>query len=268
MSSELRSFLSFLEAQQAKQAPRFPTMKYDKVLSFMGTTSLAGTYAAVSVNRLHALEPAGAGRELQVRLGGALARRPAPGECISVHVTRVEQYQGYQIKTKVLGGDVDEAHLAETGSDGLVVHGAHIFTVHHSPYTLKFFEHVPYEEVRETVGGVPYALAAVGETANLSPRFIFHHEEIDGRVALFHGDGLALKTYMNLKVNRRETRLVLDLDDFSGWQLRGQVEEFAPHQYPTAYEKICAGFSSGNWGKPSRVFRFVAESLEPIRPVG
>jgi hypothetical protein len=268
VSSELRSFLSFLEAQQAKQASHFPTVKYDKVLSFMGTTSLAGSHAAVSVNRLHALEAGGAGRELRIRLTGPLARRPEAGECISVHVTRVEQYQGYQVKTKPLAAGAGETDLVESGPDGLVVRGTQIFTVHHSPYTLKFFEHVPYEEVQETVGGVPYALVAVGETANLSPRFIFHHEEIDGRVALFHGDGLALKTYMNLKANRRETRLVLDLEDFSGFQLRGQVEEFAPHQHPLGYEKVCAGFSSGNWGKPSRVFRFVADSIEPIRPVG
>ena len=268
MSSELRSFLSFLEAQKAKQAPRFPTMKSDKVLSFMGTTSLAGSHAAVSVNRLLALEPAGAGRELRIRLGGALPRKPAPGECVTVHVTRVEQYQGYQIKTKALAGGTAERELVESGSDGVVVHGTQIFTVHHSPYTLKFFEHVPYEEVEETVGGVAFALVALGETANLSPRFVFHHEETGGKVALFHGDGLALKTYMNLKANRSETRLVLDLDDFTGFQLRGHDEEFAPHQHPEAYEKICAGFASGNWGKPSRVFRFVADAIEPIRPVG
>jgi hypothetical protein len=268
VSSVLHSFLSFLETQKVKQAPRFPTVKFDKVLSFMGTTSLAGSNATVSVHRLHALEPAGAGRELRIRLAGPLPRRVSAGECVSVHVTRYEQYQGYQVKTRALAAGTTEADLVEQREGGLVVRGTQIFTVHHSPYTLKFFEHVPYEEVQETVGDVRYALVALGETANLSPRFIFHHEETDGRVALFHGDGLALKTYMNLKANRRETRLVLDLDDFSGFVLRGQVDEFAPHQYPVAYEKVCQGFSAGNWGKPSRVFRFVADSIEPIAPIG
>ena len=42
MSSELQSFLAFLEEQKAKQAAHFPAVKFDKVLSFMGTTSLAG----------------------------------------------------------------------------------------------------------------------------------------------------------------------------------------------------------------------------------
>jgi hypothetical protein len=147
------------------------------------------------------------------------------------------------------------------------VKGAHLYTVHHSPYTLQFFEDVPFEEVEETLSGLPCALVAVGENANLSPRFVFHHEVADGKVALFHGDGLALKTYMNLRANRSETRLVLDLDDFSGFLLRGTVDEFAPHQHPMAYERICAGFSAGGWGRPSRVFRFVPQTFERIEPV-
>ena len=73
---------------------------------------------------------------------------------------------------------------------------------------------------------------------------------------------------MNLKANRHETRLVLDLETFRGFALRGVVEEFAPHQHPEAYERICQGFSSGSWGKPSRVFRLVPESIERIEPVG
>jgi hypothetical protein len=44
------------------------------------------------------------------------------------------------------------------------------------------------------------------------------------------------------------------------------VEEFQAHQHPEAYEKVCEGFAAGNWGKPSRVFRFSAESWQPIAP--
>jgi hypothetical protein len=269
LSSDLQSFLSFLKEQKAKQAPHFPSVKYDKVLSFMGTTSLAGSYNAVSVNRLLSLEPAPIGHELRIRIAGPLPRRPQKGECVTVHITRVEQYQGYQVKTKALAAAGSEGELLEDApGGGLTVRGANIFTVHHSPYTLRFFEHVPFEELQDTVGGVGYALVGLGETANISPRFIFHHEVKDGRPVLFHGDGLALKTYMNLKANKHETRLVLDLDDFHGYLLRGTVDEFAPHQHPEAYEKVCKGFSAGSWGKPSRVFRFVAETIEKIAPVG
>jgi hypothetical protein len=268
VSSDVETFLRFLEDQKGKQASHFPTVKFEKVLSFMGTTSLAGTFNAVSVNRIRALEPSAAGRELQVSLQGSIARAPQRGECLTVHITRVEQYQGYQVKTKALATGAAETDLVETRGDGLVVKGVHIFTVHHSPYTLKFFEHVPFDELKETIGGVRYALVGVGETANLSPRFIFHHEVIGGRPVLYHGDGLALKTYMNLKSNRQESRLVLDLDDFRGWVLRGTVEEFQPHQHPVAYDRICQGFAAGNWGKPSRVFRFVADKLERITPAG
>jgi hypothetical protein len=71
---------------------------------------------------------------------------------------------------------------------------------------------------------------------------------------------------MNLKSNTKESRLVLDLDDFAGYVLPGAVEEFQPHQHPEAYERICAGFSAGSWGMPSRVFRFVPEAFQRIQP--
>ena len=60
---------------------------------------------------------------------------------------------------------------------------------------------------------------------------------------------------MNLKSNRQETRVVVDLDTFQGFALQGTVEEFAPHQHPEAYDRICRGYTAGGWGKPSRVFR-------------
>jgi hypothetical protein len=268
VSSELESFVAFLEEQKAKQAPHFPTVKYDKVLSFMGTTSLAGSYNAISVNRVMGLEPGPTARELRITLAGPLARRPQRGECLTVHLTRVEQYQGFQIKTKPLALNTQESALIEDGPGGLVVKGASIFTVHHSPYTLRFFESVPFEELQQTVGSVKYALVGVGETANISPRFVFHHEVKNDRVTLFHGDGLALKTYMNLKSNRQTTRLVLDLDTCSGYALKGAVEEFQPHQHPEAYDRICKGFIAGSWGKPSRVFRFTADEITRIAPVG
>lgn len=268
MSSDPKAFLAFFDEQKAKQASHFPGLSVEKVLAFMGTTSLPGSFASCSVNRLVRVERGTSPHDLRIVLGGALPRAPRRGECLTVHMTRVERYQGYQVKTRPLAPGGAEADLAEAGPSGLVVKGAQIYTVHHSPYTLKFFENVPFEDMADTVAGLPCALVAMGETANLSPRFVFHHEVKDGRPLLFHGDGLALKTYMNVRVNRSETRLVLDLDDFSGFAVRGTVEEFTPHQYPEAYERICQGFTAGSWGRPSRVFRFAAESFERIRPAG
>jgi hypothetical protein len=268
VSSDPRSFLSFVEQQKAKHATHFPTLKVPILLGFMGTTSLAGTFAACSVHRLRGIARGASAGEMRVTLGGALPRPPGPGECVTVHMTRVERYQGYQVKTRALAPGGSAAELVEAGPGGTVVKGAQIYTVHHSPYTLQFFESVPFEEVEETLSGLGHALVAVGATANLSPRFVFHEEVKDGKVLLFHGDGLALKTYMNLRQNRSETRLVLDLDDFSGFALRGGVEEFAPHQHPEAYERICHGFQVGGWGKPSRVFRFAPETFERIAPLG
>ncbi len=266
MSSDPRSFLAFLEEQKARHARHFPALKAEMALAFMGTTSRAGTFATCSVHGLRRIARGPSASELRIQLAGALPRSPRQGECVTVHLTRVERYQGYQVKTRALGPGAGETELIEVGPDGLLVKGAQIYTVHHSPYTLQFFESVPFEDLEETLAGLRHALVAIGETANLSPRFVFHHEVKDGKVLLFHGDGLALKTYMNVRQNRNETRLVLDLDDFSGWSLLGSVEEFAPHQHPEAYERICQGFQAGSWGKPSRVFRFAPETFERIAP--
>jgi hypothetical protein len=268
VSSDPRAFLAFLERQKARHATHFPALKVEMALGFMGTTSRAGSFATCSVHRLRGIERGASTGQLRVSLGGALPRPPGPGECVTVHMTHVARYQGFQVKTRALGPSAAEADLVVPARDGFLVKGAQIYTVHHSPYTLQFFESVPFEEVEETLAGLGHALVAVGETANISPRFVFHHEVVGGKLLLFHGDGLALKTYLNLRQNRNETRLVLDLDDFSGFALRGTVEEFAPHQHPEAYERICQGFQAGSWGKPSRVFRFAPEAFDEVQPVG
>jgi hypothetical protein len=267
VSSDLNRFLEFLEAQKARQAARFPTVRAEKVLAFMATTSRPGSHARVSVHRLRGVDPGLSARELRLRLAGPMPLRPAAGECLAVHLVLPERYQGYQVKTAAMGAE-GEAALLERADDQVTVLGQRIYTVHHSPYTLKFFENLPFDEVRELAAGVRYALCAVGETANLSPRFVFHHEVRDGKLHLFHGDGLALKTFMNVKVNRHETRLVLDLDEWRGWALRGTVEEFPAQAHPEAWQRIAAGFAAGDWSRPSRAFRFTAEALEPIEPVG
>jgi hypothetical protein len=266
VDTELRNLIDFLEGQKARQAPHFPGIKCDKVLTFLGTTSLAGSQAALGVCPVLALEPANASRELRVTIRGPLPRRPSRGECLTVHLTNVAQYQGFQLKTRALSFTDGAAQLFDANDDEVVVKGAQLFTVHHSPYTMKFFEQIPFEEVQQLVARVRYAIVAVGEQANVSPRFVYHIEVRQGRPVLFHGDGLALKTYMNLKSNRRVTQLALDLDDCSGYQLHGDVEEFQPHQHSEAYAKICQGFAAGNWGKPSRTFKFTAEAWERVAP--
>jgi hypothetical protein len=266
VNSDVRTLLDFVDSQRAKQASHFPTVKFDKVLSFMGTTSLPGTHASVAILPVKRLEPGASPSEMRVHLRGRLPRPLARNECVTVHVDKLEQYQGYQIKTRPLAAAGGEGQLFQAAGDDLLIEGRQIYTVHHSPYTMKFFEQIPYEEVAQTVGSVKFAFIGLGETANISPRFIFHYEMKLDRLHLFHGDGLALKTYMNLKQNRQETRIIVDLDTFEGFALQGTVEEFAPHQHPAAYDRICQGFAAGNWGRPSRVFRFVPDRWEPIAP--
>lgn len=266
MSSDLDRCLAFLETQRAAQAPRFPSVPAGQVLAFLGTTSRPGTVARVSVHRLRGIAAGGAPHELTVRLGGRLPLAPRHGECLAVHLTRPERYQGYQVKTAPLGLGGPSA-LYEAEGDDLVVKGRHLFTVHHSPYTLGFFERVPFEEVGALCAGLRHALCAVGVTANLSPRFLFHHEVRDGRLLLFHGDGLALKTWSNLRQNPQEVRLLLDLDDGRGFALRGVTEPFGEAEHPVAWQKVADGFAAGGWGRPGRCFRMTVEAIEPVEPV-
>jgi hypothetical protein len=46
----------------------------------------------------------------------------------------------------------------------------------------------------------------------------------------------------------------------------GCVEEVQPADEPLAYEKVCNGFSAGGWGKPARLFRFIAEEWSRLTP--
>jgi hypothetical protein len=268
VESDLRKVIEFLDAQRERQAAVFRTVNAPKILAFVGTTSLPGSQAALAVCPVLSLAPVDGSRELVVRLRGPLPRLPARGECVTVHLTNLEQYQGFQVKTRQASGAEALPQILEARGPEVTLKGAQVFTVHHSPYTMKFFEQVPFDEVKETVGAARFALVGVGEQANISPRFVFHHELRQGRLVTYHGDGLALKTYMNLKSNRLVTQLALDLESWSGYALRGSIDEFQPAQHPEAYERVAQGFAAGNWGKPSRAFRFTAEAVEPIAPTG
>ena len=88
-------------------------------------------------------------------------------------MTRVEQYQGYQVKTRSLSSGTSESDLVEDAASGtMLVKGVQIFTVHHSPYTLKFFENVPFEELQETLAERP--LRARGDGRDRQPLAALH----------------------------------------------------------------------------------------------
>ena len=79
MSSEQEDVLAFLVEQRVRQSHLFPTVKQEKVLSFMATTSRPGTFGAVSIHRVQALEAGPTPRDLRVELAGPLGSAPASG---------------------------------------------------------------------------------------------------------------------------------------------------------------------------------------------
>jgi hypothetical protein len=262
MSASAKDVTDFIRAQLPRQQRFFGTKVADKVLAHVASTSVAGSLPSVSSHRLVSLDRGAAPSELVARIAGALPRRPGAGEIVTVCV--FNQFVGYQVKTRLASTPT----AVDAGDGTTTVRGSQVFTLHHSPFMMTAFERVPLDEVIGAVSGARFALVGVGAQVNLSPRFNWHSEIRDGRLTLFHGDGLPLKTYLNLKTNPQVVRVLLDPETFGGWLLTGRVEEFEPEAEPAAYQAIVAGFQAGGWGRPARTFRFTAETIAPLKPVG
>ena len=261
-----KQLLAFLEEQKVEAGVALPGREVRQGAELHGHDQ-PGRHASAAVARLPdraASSRCAAAKELHVHLRGPLPRLPRRGECLTVHLTNVEQYQGYQVKTRAPGRRETLAGAVRArGRRGDRARAATSSRVHHSPYTMKFFEQIPFEEVQRDGGrGARTRWWPWASRPTSRPRFIFHVESArEARLVLYHGDGLALKTYMNLKSNRQETRLVLDLDDFS--RLRAARHGGGVPAAPArrGVRGICRGFAAGNWGKPSRTFRFVGGDL-------
>jgi len=262
MSASPQDVVEFIQAQLPRQQRFFGAKVMDKVLAHVASTSVAGSLPSVSAHKLISLDLGSTPAELVARVGGALPRLPAAGEIVTVCL--FNQFVGYQVKTRLASTPTSVAF----GDGTTTVRGSQVFTLHHSPFMMTAFERVPLDEVIGAVGAAPFALVGVGAQVNLSPRFNWHTEIRDGRLTLFHGDGLPLKTYLNLKTNPLVVRVLLDPETFGGWLLTGRVEEFQPEAEPVAYQAIVAGFQAGGWGRPARTFRFTAETIAPLAPVG
>lgn len=250
--------LAFLHEQRSHQQRYLGTKLADKVVTYVASTAAAGSVAAVSVHRLRSLRRGASPAELLVGLGGMLPRPPGPGE--SVAVCLINRYVGYQVKTP--GGD----GLVEADGADLLIRGAQVFTLHHSPFIATAFDRVPFEEILGATGRTAFALVGVGAQVNLSPRFSWHAELRDGRLVLFHGDVLPLKTARNLEANRRVVRALLDPVTFQGFLLEGQVEECTARDEPAACAATIDGLAAASSGRPARLFRFTADAIHPLAP--
>jgi hypothetical protein len=142
----------------------------------------------------------------------------------------------------------------------------HAYTVRAEPSAASFFERIPHDEIQETARAVRHALVAVGAQANISPRFIYGWEEAGDGVALFHGDAFLNKTFYNVQRNRSATRLVVDLDDFSGFELETRVEDADPRRDAAAIERISSCFAAAGF-RANRVYRVVATSWKFVTPM-
>jgi hypothetical protein len=266
MGAQLNDAVALLGRLSSEHSQTFPKPAVPKVLSFTATTSRPDSTPAVAVRTLEKLEAEPSGRELRVTLRGALPRMPARGEGITLCLADLPRFRGYQVKTVALPVAGFEAQLLEARGEQTMVRGRLVYTIHHGPNEMVLFERIPFDEVSKDLGDVRYAVVAIGEQANLSPRFVFHHEVRAGKLLLFHGDGYPKKTYLNIQKNALETRVVLDLRTMSGLAISGRVEELAPGEEASAVARVAEGFAAGGWGKPLRYYRFAAERFEAVAP--
>jgi hypothetical protein len=259
---EPREAIAFFEEILPRQSAWMPI---PSILTFLATTSVPGHHADVALARIDKLEPGAAPTDMDVHLRGTLPRPLLVGDTVTVSVNKYEKFSGYQLKTLPLRarGAQDEA-LRTPARGQLVLHTKQTYTTHHGPYELKFFERIPFDEVQAMVGKATHGIVAMGPTANVSPRWMWHHEVQRGRLASFHGDGVMMKTFRNLQANKASVRVVIDFEELSGYSLVGTTEEVAPESAPAAWKSICAGFTALGFGRPSRLFRHTADRIVPI----
>ncbi|HSM91839.1 MAG TPA: hypothetical protein VLT47_03070 [Anaeromyxobacteraceae bacterium] len=264
MTTHLTSALDLLAEQRRRQATILPQFGDDKVVGFMATSAAPGSVPAVGIRRISSVTPGPSGAEAIVALQGPLPRAPERGECITVAATAVSDFRGFQMKTHVLVDPAFASRLHGAGPDGARVHAAQVFTIQQGPKSADFFEKVPVDELTATVARAGYALVAVGEQANLSPRWILHHEVRDGALELYSGDAFWSKTWLNVRRNPREVRLVLDPDTGRGFAMEGASTEFTAQDHPAAAGKVQAMFERIGVRKIARMTRLRVERIAPI----
>lgn len=245
--------VAFLESQRVRQSPTFAPSQGRFVLSFLGTTNARGVAPALTVHELFGVAPVGP-KACRLDLSGDVRREPARGESITVSVTDWPRYRGYQLKTAPATGAAPLVERPRAGRVAIVA--AQVFTVHHSPNTVHMFEDVPLAEVEETVRVVRRVVVGVGPMVNISPRFVICWEVRNGVLSLFHGDGEANKTWMNLSQNDTATHAIHDQETGEALTLEGTCREVARAQHPERYDELCHHYVRIGYGLPSRVYRF------------
>jgi hypothetical protein len=258
--------LSFLEYQRRKQAELHPGFGRDKITCFMGTSAAPGRPPSLFARRLELVETDPGRGALTVRVRGALRRQPEAGENVAVTLVDVPGYRGFQLKSPTCSA-ARPAGIEAAGADArsTAITCAHVYTVRAEPSAASFFERVPHAEVEGVARAVRFALLAVGAQANVSPRFVYGWELAGDGVALFHGDAFLNKTFYNVQRNRIETRLVLDLDDFSGYELQARVEEADPRRHAAVVERISSCFAAAGF-RANRIYRSVATTWKSVAP--
>jgi hypothetical protein len=244
--------IEFLRDQRLRQSSLFAASEGQYVLSFLGTTSSRGLSPTLSVHRLDSLEPLNQGTSFRIVLTGELPREPQQGESVTLSITDWPRFRGYQLKTDAAAG---ASLIEKLGPGRFALRASQVFTVHHSPNTVQMFEQIPVAEVLEAARVAPAVVLGIGPQVNISPRFIMAFEERDGKLALFHGDGEANKTWINLQQNTATARVVSDYQEQRGLIFEGPCRQVTQAEAPEAVGELLKHFGRVGYGPPARVYR-------------
>lgn len=251
--------VAFLAGQRLRQSTLFAPSQGQFVLAFLGTTNARGVAPALTVHPISRVTQTGSSA-CSIELVGDLAREPSRGESVTISLTDWPAYRGYQLKTQPASGA--RASVIEHSAPGkITIHASQVFTVHHTPNTVRVFENVPFEDIERTARAAHRAVVGVGPMVNISPRFIICFEVRDGVLGLFHGDGEANKTWMNLQQNALAAHIVHDHEDGRSVRFEGPCEQVAHTDFPEIVDELCKHYVRIGYGLPSRIYRLVARHI-------
>jgi hypothetical protein len=256
---QVEDAVAFLVGQRARQSGLFAPSQGQFVLAFLGTTNARGIAPALTVHPISHVTRTG-DSACRIELVGDLAREPSRGESVTISLTDWPAYRGYQLKTQPVSGG--RASIIEHLAPGkFALEASQVFTVHHTPNTVRVFETVPFEDLERTARAARRAVVGVGPMVNISPRFIICADVRDGVLSLFHGDGEANKTWMNLQQNALAAHIVHDHEDGRSVLFEGPCEQVARTDFPEIIDELCKHYVRIGYGLPSRIYRLVARRI-------
>jgi hypothetical protein len=257
MEESNEQIITFLE-KQVKTNESFFNIAASKCVGFLGTSPESGTFTKLFPRKILNTRKSENSYYMEIVTEGSINYPLKKGETIAVSITDIKTFSGYQIKE---GEFLKEK--SKSGQD--VIEVKYVYTIHHTPNTAIKFETIPYDDVIQLAKKNVICILGIGASPNISPRFVCHFSNDNGKLKLFYGNGFMNKTYANFIKNKKVSIFVPDLNTMTGFVFFGEGKNIIPESNPEASEKVKALFSAGGWGEPRHITELSVESWEAVK---